>query len=739
MLKKVFFFTSALALVASCAEDSSWSSESVTGSPETVMLSEGDLTFGFNSIITETDSLSCLSVPLNTSVPVTISCSKDLNALKCVNIDGKYYLQVANPDQTRLGVDEVTLSIENHPELTKRFLLTVNDSKSLTRAANQDSLRMRFANVFSQGQYIWEGPSEHHPRFPMLRSEVLLNGLSDVESMGTLLWVDQNFQSFSEVKTANGSTLEEYTHSVAVNIGGQTPLAESWAALLSGSFSDKSSEHSKSYYEYMTKTKATHNAAAVLTKNLVSIPANDTLWKRLITEELDNVLNNPGSNQYKYYSEDLDGACKIIEAYGSHLLTYCTLGTMAKLNFRKKQDITESSTEWALQVALREYESLDANQHTQDAVAAANYINENAAKINFSIGISDKDYLENVEANLDVVFMGGNANTNCKFDDWIATDNPDNWLPVEFIDPNEKEATLIAIYKLCQDKESARYKTLYKALEMVNEKGINYYCAWKKPTYKPATEETEWVLGGVYVDVNAGAKAKARPQKRELANGFKTMFYPVTDVGFSVGNCLDTQTSNFGNCKRNNSHHWYYAVVMRDDFHGLEDLMLVNVHQENEWNNKGYSRCITAGGIDFGDGWVCHDNNSYLLMEKAIPEDDFTTMPLTGYRLEAYSSHWGKSGDYRLVGASGGTNRGNNGSNNNRYKYYWTSDAAKPYVKDVDNSKGKPTDEPEGAVYNLFWIPQPYYLYLSTTRVPLRPEDVAVAVPNDMEKNTSSN
>lgn len=93
--------TSAVVLMASCAEeDLSWSDKpwsDILSEQQTAILPVDDLTFGCNSIITETDSLTSVRIPLNTDIPAQVSCRHGYADLQCVKVDGKYYLQVANP------------------------------------------------------------------------------------------------------------------------------------------------------------------------------------------------------------------------------------------------------------------------------------------------------------------------------------------------------------------------------------------------------------------------------------------------------------------------------------------------------------------------------------------------------------------------------------------------------------------------------------------------------------------
>lgn len=734
MQKKVFFFASALALMTSCAEDSSWTSESVTGSPESVMLSEGDLTFGYNSIITESDSLSCLRIPLNTTVPVTISCSKELNALKCVKIDGKYYLQVANPDQTRLGVDEVTLTIENHPELTKRFLLTVNDSETLTRAADQDSLKKRFADVFSLGQYIWLGPTEKHPSAPMLNADVLYNGLSDINDLRQIVELDPLQPVTYDYRKSEGSSKEEHANNWSINAGvDNIPIGEAAQVGISASFSKKSA--SKHYFEYMTESKSALLATAQLTLGMMAIPACDTLWKRLISEQLDNVLNNPGSNLYKKFEENLNGACEIIDSYGSHLLTYCALGTNATLQFRKKTDMTKTSMEWAVKVTIDQQKE-DLDNDTQDAVAAAQYVNSQRNP-HGSIGYeqSTEDYLEEIEMEMGYTMVGGNVTDITAFDQWKPTDNPYNWFPVQFRDNSANRAILRAIYELCQDSTSVRYKTLYKAINEYNADSINYFTAWKaaREGISLVEPETEWVLAGIYVDTDGSKGTKPAPKKMKLADGVTDcMFYPYTDLEFNAGNCLDTETGDFGECGRGGCHYWYYGMMMRDDFEGLEDIRLVDRDREKEWRyERDYVRCMNPGAKDMGEGWGCNETNNFVLMAKPIEKGNPRGVrPITGMRIEAWDKK-NKTGDHLLVGVSSGTECGTNGVNAKRYRYYWTDDDAQQYISYVKDHNGN-----VAPVYYLSWVHQPWYPFLSVTTRPIRYYDAVLSTPSDMKDQT---
>lgn len=743
MLKKTFLYASAVALLASCANDDAlWQTESGPAKQQITIQPKDDLTFGYNSIITETDSLATVSIPLNTDVPVTVSLRDGYAPLQCVNVDGKYYLQVANPAQAQTGIDKVTLSVKGHPELTKSFLFTVRQSYATTSsraaAANVDAVTQRFANVFSFGQYLWRTSADEHPSYPMFDPKRLYN--PDDENIPNMIVKDEISGSTSELVKVTGSSLQEHSKNLSISVGlSGIPIAK---AIIGGSYSFSKKSVSKNYYEYLTKTDLRKCAAASLSLEMRSIQPNSEKWKNYISKDLDEALNCPGSDIYKMYAETDSGAYKLLEEFGSHLVTYCELGAKATLEFRKKQEMAQTSIEHAASASFSIKKDNEGGSTLDwSDVIVAKYLASKRTSGTVNFNMSSSDYAEQTEAEWYTKIVGGNANVVKDMEnasDWNATDDPEKWVPVayrkkmgdKFVDDGLK-----AIYEFCQDTESERYKTLKHVLEDEDGNGYCPFVNYIFNTYgiRPNNEETEWVLGGVYVEDKEDSKDyHPSPIKRQLSNSTKeVIFYPFNDLALQKNMCLDTQTDKFGDT-HDDGHYWYYAMVMRDDYEGLEDIKLVNKDQVDKFKKDGYCVCMSPNATSFADGWWCNEQNKYVLMEKPIKKDNPTKVkPLTGFSLEIWR-HRDRSGDnYEVLAVSGGTGKLSNNSFNDRYEHYWVKPPKGPgepspvnWVMNQDNEI-KP-------VYFLSWTIQPWYLFLKTTNVPIRPEDHYIDKPGDM-------
>ena len=505
-----------------------------------------------------------------------------------------------------------------------------------------------------------------------------------------------DFRDTGELQKSSGSTEDEHNYSWSANIGVSNIPIGTKCASLSGEAMRKDKDYSKHYFEYLTESRYHCTAAATLTVSMLSTEAHDTLWKHLITPELDNVLNNPGSKEYKRYPDTDKGACKLIEDYGSHLVTFCMLGTKATLNFRKKQDLQKTSVEWSLAAKIQQVSERKnlKDIDDKDKLAIAKYVDDQSFSACAGYSKSYDDFLAEVDATWEAKLMGGNANTAKDFADWNATDDPEKWIPVAYNKGNKKHAELRAIYELCQDPTSPRCQLLKRVMEEVDKKTGNCpFIDYMIDEYgiNPNPKETEWVLAGVYVDVAVKADKDddgnqneiPKPIRRSVPGDEKTKatFYPFTDLAFNVGNCLDTQTYDFGACVRWNCHYWYYAMMMRDDYPGIQEFRLVEKDKVSEYNvNKKYQNCMK--GDEFGDGWRAGETGNYVLMCLPIKKGDTTTKPLTGFRLEAYDHYKdpdddtprvGKptdSDDYRLLAVSCPTNCGLGGIDDN-YRTYW--------------------------------------------------------------------
>lgn len=735
--KRLLLCASAAALVASCTDEdltlTPGTSELITVQPE------NDLTFGYNSIIAETDSLSKVSIPLNTDVAPVISCRDGVADLQCVKVDGKYYLQIAHPEKAKLGIDEVTLSVKGHPELSKSFLFTIRESVNLTRSdkfdpdAEKAPILSRFADVFSVGQYLWEGVNDNHPSYPMLDAKKLYSE--------SLIVLDPRLDVTTETVEVSGSSLEEHSKNWSISGGvDKIPIANCLFGL-TGSFSTKSV--SKNYYEYKTITTRNRAASAKLNLKLLTIPAHDERWKYYITEELDDLLNNEGSDIYKSFGTDSAGACRIIEYYGSHLLTSCELGSNATFEFRKKSDMTQTSMDVAIAATLKvkgvnELPATDIK--TWGDVIVADYLTSKRKSLNLNIGYSESDYVEETECETHSKLVGGNLFTAKDYKDWNPTADPKNWVPITYRNVPSDTVFMRAIYEFCQKADSKRCESLRHVIEDVNEQGIcpfiNYLCQTRHIDLNP--KATEWVLADVLVNVNAGRKDSdiPHPIRRKLSNGVTLTFYPYTDLRFEKGKCLDTQTGNFGKCVRYNCHYWYYAMAMRDDVPGLEEIRLVDKDRVDFYtNNLGYHTCFDKDCEDFGDGWSCGETNNFVLMAKNITDGNRGVRPITGMRLEGWE-YKDRSGSNCLIGVSGATGPDSYGTGRTTiYDHYWTENVPhgpgyKDYINYVKDQSAKVSP-----VYFLSWVRQSWYLFLSTTTKPIRKEDAKISqTPSNMKK-----
>lgn len=729
-----------LAMVTSCAEEEMPFS---TGSSEQqVIQPELDLTFGYNSVITETDSLSSVSIPLNSCVPVLVSCRDGFADLKCVNVDGKYYLQVANPEKAQLGVDKITLTVNGHPELTKSFLFTVNKSIPQTRAdVNVDPLLKRFADVFSVGQYLWEYSTSKTPTYPMLNAKALYN---PEDPDNNYIAEATQFPAERYTEKFSGSSMQKHSQSIAGSFGiDKIPMGQ---FLFGFSISGSRKSVSENYYEYLTETEKSQTAKAALTLDLLTIPAHSEEWKKFIHKDLDDALNNQNTNIYKRFTTDDDGACEIIRLFGSHLLTSCVLGCQATLEFHKKQDLSQVATDIALAASLtkkKEKELLPDSLEKWDQVLIAQHLASKRTSGKLDLNFSWSDYIEETECEWHTKLLGGNVNTANDFSDWKPTDDPKNWYPIAYRRDPAEEVFLRAIYEFCQDPNSERCKSLKHVMEDVDDKGFCYFTKYMSEKYgvdlypKP----TEWVVADIYCDVNAGKEDTDHPYpKKKTVNikgkekPFTYTLYPFTDLFLNKERCLDTQTNQFGRIGIGGCHYWYYAMAMRDDFPGLADIRLVEEGSVKKFLNDGYYRCINSD-MDFGRGWGCWETNNFVLMALPIEVGDQTTTPITGVRLEAWDQENRSNNEVEVLGVTGGTGYDAASGRNKKAIYfeYWNevwsdnkrADVPDPnYVRDQNNQIN--------AVYHLKCVRQPWYLFLSTIKKPITDNKNYLVLPINM-------
>ena len=723
-MKKIYQLALAgtIGLLSAACTDDDMSGNNAGNQAAIALQPATDVVYGRNVMVFDADTLSSTRIALNTDQPVS-TVSRDGKILaECVNEGGRYSLRVMLNDNSldESVVDRITLtSTDGTNTQTKDLYVSVRRNFQ-TRAVTHDdnALRDRFAGIFAAAVPGWILPGTNKDN-----GTVQYNAL-DKQLIAPHINIIENVIPEDVSHTVEGSTLEEYSKKVSASVGfGGIPLGSLIASLSVTGSTESKSRH---YYEYMTVSRNTREAVGSLPLDFIS--STDSIVK-YISKELAPLLDD---QVYGNYTLDEEGTCNMIEDFGSHIATYCELGTQLRLNFTKKSDMqsTANSIEASFKAKAKFDEQTLKNMVDTDAGSQNNSLGDKlkayemiygqtpSKEGSISGGVSWSELNEETEATTELVMIGGNRDSvpTGKFEQWIPTDDPTRWMPISYTKAYGTNATLIPLYNLCINKNTKRYALLRKLID--TEEGYKIFCKYKN--VKPATEcsETEWVIAGLCCKV-MGNSDDVKPFKAKCIDSKERTFYPmayrrdVNEYSDYAGKVLDTQKGEFGKCGRGKQHVWFYALAMRDDCPGISDIRISEKAPSSDYYNE-----MLPCNATFSTGWSASVRDTRLWV-KPIAEGDTKTRPITAFALNDDTG--------RTIGSTGGSEYGDNMKSRQRYNDIWESAAGRPFITQQNDD-----------VYFIHLIYQPNYIHTKYSTKPLLlPVDkdkYAICHPTDMGK-----
>lgn len=710
-MKKIYLpFAASLALFSwvSC-NDQGLSDDSLSVLQKAAVIDPAqDLTFGNDLFISGIDTLSDQRIELNVDSPVEVTSRDGKITFKCVEEGGRYYLQPQMlVEAEELSVlDKVTLRVAGNPSLDKSLYVSVRQDPSTagcsTRAVSATATRL--GELFSFGIYPNHEIGEVIARYPTLDHEIVEKNVTVIST----------FTPATTYTEAGGNTLDEVNKSWGIAAGMDNIPIPNGSGKVGGSLGYKSTEKSKNYYQYSTRTRKSELAAG-------SIDYTDANFPTYISDQLNKVLNT--NERLSTYPNTAEGIFKILDDYGPYVPTFCIMGASASYVLSKKQDLEMSGDEWEGQLKGSFYGSegeANIKGFSKDQLDAYKYVSENAPSVKANFNYSKQKVLDNSDFNITTTLLGGNAATAKGIEDFNAGDDPAKWIALAYSGKGQT-AQLVPLYKFCVDQNSERCRLLKKYID-----GDSYeeYYKHRKEYIEIKDEETEWVLAGLKLVVTEDEQFA--PFEDECADGVRRTYYPMmfnsrcSYYSGYHGEVLDTQIQKFGRCGRSRQHVWYYALAMHDDCPGLKEIKFSNGYGSYEYN------CMKPDYANTGTGWACSTKDDSKLVVVPISKDDKTTRPITAFAL--YDE------DGNIFASTGGTEYASDVLKRQNFLSFWDNDETRHYVKKVNNNPSK------YGIYHLKWIHQPVYLYYMYSTQPLSMKldgkKYMIKHPNNMKKGT---
>lgn len=436
----------------------------------------------------------------------------------------------------------------------------------------------------------------------------------------------------------SGSDYEEMTRQYAFNLGisGSRALNKEWKLVggkaLSGSFTGAVDlkTHAAEYYEF---TVFITKARRLSMKLRSFMDYSDEKLISYLCPKANDVLNNPNSEEYKYYSNTREGIFNLFDTYGTHVMTSCVWGgRFVYVYFRKNNAYTNSTaTSFAVNVGLKKKnDQITYNPEMPYASFMVQQMASSGINIDFGLDTYAEDIQETTSEDAYTMAIGGNAN-NMDPNDWMESMDPDkvnakNYALIGLDEPtteNAKSGGLISLSCLCLDKERR------EAME-------KYYEEYLEERAPLKGEIPSMVLADVIMlkDSDDGNGGVDPTKQRVMTDPFgkKRLYTPMyvnnNGVEKVLGQAVDTSCDVYITVVDACDQFWYAAIDYPTECNGISDICFSD-KKESSLANDGYTR--RGSRADDEMNWGAIDNN-YLVV-KYIKDGDTTTPKITGFGL----------------------------------------------------------------------------------------------------------
>lgn len=562
-----------------------------------------DVACGMNIIILEGKKDIDKGIEIGIKGEVEARNTNKLIAYDCVHKDGKSYLmpQVDMSEHAFALTDQVTIHVPHNEKLDKKITVVFRKEPKLmsshTYSGVSEKVGNRLVDVLGRGFDIIQ-------ELGMTRSNVLNKELLlevDEAMKGDILSFNSNQQpqesTYKEGYDFN-SVSRAWSNSTGLNV--KFPL-KGLILNVGISVEVSKSKYKESSNEYVMATQKATKAEGYIKEDALAAYAEqnglgDFYWASVMSQTLNDVLNNPGSAAYKRYAETEEGTMQLLQAYGGWFYTACQLGGNYNYIMTKTSELDQESFKWGVAVDLSLKKKVDEECHL-----LGEYLNNKAksqiAEFHEKFERQGEDLHKSMNIESETFSNGGAyTTTSSGARVWDITNEPDNWVPIAYgtssdVADVEKGLTnkhFHSLYDLCADTTSVRAKAIKKALT-ADANGCIPYISYLNG-YINSTESRMVLADVILVEKTGGSQSVGVPAKGDdepfwdvtPGDGKLRKYYPLvvnTNQDFFKAYGYQPQLNQFyfhGESTTNNKsrHYVFYALDWNAPGVGITNIRL---------------------------------------------------------------------------------------------------------------------------------------------------------------------
>lgn len=555
----------------------------------------GDPVTLYNCLIWNSDSIDNACIPLETGIPAeAVSESGYFSFVQTCSLDGKSSLRPILEKDVRLpewGYDNITVFARDSSFRTVKMqvLFRPSEVEKLSEPTSSD-INERVSFIFSHAVNPNVDAVGAIKVYPVLQEGAIKKHITINSEHG---------QYFSQ---EHGSSIEEVTenHSHSYGLGGILGI---FSGNIGGSI--KKSSYNKSEYEYIMGTKIFYASQGALRWNNISPLL-------CIDKNFNDVINNPGSDNYKRYEDTEAGIFSLLQDYGSSIVCTASMGAYGEYVYSRKKNISQHSIAWDLKLGLEKYATPSVRDtsvfpYLKALASMGVKVDADLDKMNpapekdfsaeFSTANDYKKYLETNKTNVDVFVCGGNSlsvNVSNDLSAFNATDDCRNWIICSYLyeiserDQLSNPNPFRSVSALVQDSTSVRGKLICDMLRPYKNKDGRWTCKFYDMFEQPKKDEATPIVladfrcvltpvtNGIYPYVGA-----PKPMIMDGPDGKSRVYHalmtgpwtPNLDQIKMQGYVFDF-SFNYSNKKKDDVN-FYYALDYADECNGLTDIIMV--------------------------------------------------------------------------------------------------------------------------------------------------------------------